>query len=104
MSWRSRRLEVRLDSSDFADPSGPVRLGCIRFPEDGDLTVELPTGWTVDAWMGYDPDAAELVTDWMPVNPEAGQLIFERALAGLQRAVGVSEDELRRALSGLVVA
>jgi transcriptional regulator with XRE-family HTH domain len=97
LRWRHRRIEVSL-------PHDPVSFGCNRFPEDGDLTVEVPDGWTVDSWMGFDPDAQELLTDWVPVSADAGQVIFDRALASLRLAVGVSECDLRRALADSNVA
>ncbi|WP_460630226.1 helix-turn-helix domain-containing protein [Intrasporangium mesophilum] len=96
LSWRSRRREVALAGE-------PVRLCFSRFPEDCGLTVEVPSGWTVGAWMGYDPDAVELHTDWVPVSPEAEQVILQRVLASIRLALGISEDAFERALSGPAV-
>jgi hypothetical protein len=50
--------------------------------------------------MGYDPDALELHTDWVPVSPEAEQVIFQRVLASIRLALGISQDAFERALSG----
>ncbi|GAB3883814.1 helix-turn-helix domain-containing protein [Terrabacter terrigena] len=91
LSWRNRRIEVPLASASLS-------LGCLRFPEDGDLTVRLPQGWTADVRMGYDPDAVELVTDWVPVSPEVGLAVVDRVVSSLGLAVGVSESDLQWAV------
>lgn len=91
LSWRNRRIEVALSSA-------PVSLGCIRFREDGDLTVQLPRGWTVEVRMGYDPDAVELITGWVPVSREVGRAVVDRVVSSLGLAVGVSETDLHRAI------
>ncbi len=93
LRWRGRRLHVPLRS-------GPVALGCLRLAEDGDLTVELPPGWRLDAWMGYEPGAREVLTGWEPVSPEAGRALVRRALASVGRTVGVSPEDLSRAVLG----
>ncbi len=96
LSWRSRRREVALTGE-------PVRVCFSRFPEDSGLTVEVPPGWSVGAWMGDGPDAVELHTDWVPVSPEAEQVVFQRVIASIRMALGISEDDFERALSGPAV-
>ncbi|WP_323096660.1 helix-turn-helix transcriptional regulator [Intrasporangium sp. YIM S08009] len=93
LRWRGRLRHVLLCSA-------PVTLGCLRLADDGDLTVSLPAGWRLDVWMGHDPGARELVTDWVPVSPEVGRAALERVLASVRLAVGVSEEDLRRAILG----
>lgn len=92
LRWRNRRTEV-------APGAAPMMLGCLRFPEDGDLTIELPPGWTVDVRMGDHPDAVQLIADWAPVSPEVGSAMVSRIVSSLRLAVGVSESDLRWALS-----
>jgi hypothetical protein len=70
-----------------------------RFPEDSGLTVEVPPGWSVDVWMGSDREAVELPTDWVPVSPDAEQAIFQRVVASIRMALGISQDAFDRALS-----
>jgi hypothetical protein len=93
LRWRGRLRQVQLCS-------GPATFGCLRLPEDGDLIVTLPAGWRLDVRMGHDPGARELLTDWVPVSPEVGRATVGRVLASVCRAVGVSEEELHRAISG----
>ncbi|WP_076258225.1 helix-turn-helix domain-containing protein [Intrasporangium flavum] len=93
LRWRGRLRQEQLCSA-------PVTLGCVRLAEDGDLIVSLPPGWRLDAWMGHDPRARELVSDWVPVSPEAGRAAVERVLSSVCRAVGVAEEDLRRAIAG----
>lgn len=99
LSWRHRRIEVPLPSVPLS--SAPLSVGCLRLPDDGDLTVQLPPGWTVDVRMGFDPDAMELITDWVPVSPQAARAVVDRVVCSLGLAVGVSESDLRwAALTG----
>lgn len=70
----------------------------LRKPGHPPLTVHTPPGWTIEAFMGHNPDAQDANSDWLPADEETAQELFDRYIAGMLRTIGKTRADLDRVL------